>query len=56
MAAFRKAFPNGEDVRLKIKTLPDCLEHLSPDNDPRITIDTTPMLPAAAACPWPVNA
>ena len=49
MAAFVKAFPNGEDVRLILKVFPDCLPLLTVPDDPRITLDTTAYLPPQMA-------
>lgn len=45
MAAFVKAFPHGEDVRLVVKVFEDCRPALRVPDDPRIVITTTPMLP-----------
>lgn len=47
--AFLDAFPDDPSVRLKVKVWPDDLEYLSQPRDPRVEIDTTPMLPAQMA-------
>ncbi len=41
IAAFREAFPSEPDAALSVKVWPDC--HLSPVNDPRVTIVRTPL-------------
>ena len=46
--AFLKAFPT-EDVRLRIKVFPDCLQYLAIPSDPRIEVNTEPMSPPVMA-------
>jgi glycosyltransferase involved in cell wall biosynthesis len=47
--AFLDAFPADPDVELRVKLWPDCVRHVEVPGDPRVKIDTTPMLPRQMA-------
>ena len=49
LAAFRDAFPDRDDVRLKLKVFEDCLPRLRLPDDQRVTVQTEGYSPAQMA-------